>query len=162
MFAWSTWEIFISKNLRISKFVQSFWTWFQARRMGCFSISHGSRSRSSSGKKDSYFKKYFLKRTRQVLDQFHDSSRVVLLICLNLHSMLKAWKVWESMPKAEKYANSMRKWFNYFFWSTNAIFWSKYDIFLVCRKKNLIAQYKLLPPYGTSFATFWWKFFSVL
>jgi len=32
------------------------------------------------------------KKTRPVLDRFHDSSRVVLLICLNLHS-------WESMPK---------------------------------------------------------------
>jgi hypothetical protein len=26
----------------------------------------------------------------------------------------------------------------------------------------LIAHYKLLPPYGVSFATFWWKFCSVL
>jgi hypothetical protein len=35
--------------------------------------------------------------TRTVLDQFHDSSRVVLLICLNLHSVLKAEKVCQKL-----------------------------------------------------------------
>ncbi len=37
--------------------------------------------------------------TRPALDRFHDNNRVVLLICLNLHSVLKAEKVWESMRK---------------------------------------------------------------
>jgi len=46
----------------------------------------------------------FEEGTRSVLDRFYDSSRVVLLICLNQHSVLKAEKVWESVPKAEKYA----------------------------------------------------------
>jgi hypothetical protein len=41
---------------------------------------------------------------KTVLHRFHDSSRVVLLIRLNLHSVLKAEKVWESVPKAEKRA----------------------------------------------------------
>jgi hypothetical protein len=38
-------------------------------------------------------------KTSLVLDRFHDISRFVLLICLNLHSVLKAEKVWESMRK---------------------------------------------------------------
>jgi len=43
-----------------------------------------------------------LYKTRLVLDRFHDSSRVVLLICLNLHSVLNAEKVYKSMRKCAK------------------------------------------------------------
>jgi len=100
--------------------------------------------------------------TRPVLDRFHDSSTVVLLICLNLHSVLKAEKVCESMrkcAKSYKYAESMRKCANCYFCSTNAIFfavqiiffWCAVQIFWCAGKKNLSLQYKLLsrvlPPY---------------
>jgi len=44
-------------------------------------------------------------KTRPVLDRFHDSSRVILLICLNLHSVLKAKK---SMGKYEKVCQKLR------------------------------------------------------
>jgi len=41
-------------------------------------------------------------KNKPVLDRFHDGSRVVLLICLNLHSVLKAEKACESMRKCAK------------------------------------------------------------
>jgi len=65
--------------------------------------------------------------TRLVLDRFHDSSRVILLICLNLHSVLKAEKVCQSIWKCAKY-------------------------------KLLSLMARVLPPYGTSFATLWSEF----
>jgi hypothetical protein len=63
----------------------------------------------------------------------------------------------------------MRKCENCFFCSTNAIFevkmkffWCALQIFWYAGKNFFIAKYKLLPPYGASFATFWLKFCSVL
>jgi len=46
-----------------------------------------------------------------------------------------------------------------YFCSANAIFEVQL-LFFWCaeQKKNLSAQYKLLPPYGASFATFWREF----
>ncbi len=61
---------------------------------------------------------YFKINALSKQDRFHDSSRVVLLICLNLHSMLRAEKVWEYMRKV-----------------LIDIFFSTNDTFLVCRKK---------------------------
>jgi hypothetical protein len=55
------------------------------------------------------------------------------------------------VPKAEKYAESMRK-------CANCYFCSKSSIFLVCSRnffgvweKKLSMQYKVLPPFGKSF-----------
>jgi len=63
----------------------------------------------------------------------------------------------------------MRKCANCFICNTNAIFevkmiffWCAVQIFWCAGKKKLIAQYKLLPAYGASFAPLSWKFCSVL
>ncbi len=81
----------------------------------------------------------FWVKTRTVLDRFHDSSRVVLLICLKLPCVLKAEKVWESVPKAEKYAKSMRKFADcYFctipvlFFAVQMLFFAVHTIFFWC------------------------------
>ncbi len=106
--------------------------------------------------------------TKLVLNRFHDSSRVVLLICLNLHSALKAEKARVNMRKCSNCYFLQYK-CNFFavqmilfwcvgkkFWlhSTNfcrkfAVFWSKFLPLLMVR---------VLPPFGGSFAAFWWEF----
>jgi len=84
-----------------------------------------------------------IKITRSVLDWFHDSSRVALLICLNLHSVLKAEKVCKSIFYLLFLAVQMQ-FFAVLFWCAVQIFWCAGKIFLS-------AEYKLLLPFGVSF-----------
>ncbi len=99
--------------------------------------------------------------TRPVLDQFHESSRVVLLICLNLHSVLKAEKVCENVLIVI-FAVQMQfflqyKW--YFFGVQENFFWVHSTNF--CREFATFWS-KFLPPYGESFAALWWEFYRLM
>jgi len=68
--------------------------------------------------------------------------------------VLKAEKVCESIPRAEKYAKSMRKCANCYFCSTNAFFGVQYQFFGV-QEKNFERVVQIfassLPPFGVSF-----------
>ena len=56
---------------------------------------------------------YWILKTKLVLDQFHESSKSVLVfflvICSNLLKVSPAEKIWQSLPKAEKVCKSTRK-----------------------------------------------------
>ncbi len=99
---------------------------------------------------------HVLKLTRPVLDRFHDSSRVVHLICLNLPSVQKSEKFWESVPKAEKYALSMRKFADCYFCS-KMIFLQYKWYFLVCSTIFLVWRKKFECSVQT-FAVLWREF----